>query len=194
MRKILFLYLLSVAYTVQAQENMHPSPVQDHPILIKNATIHTGNGTVIENGYIFFDKGNSTGGWQYLEAAPNDQSAGIEWGCNGTSINGTQLTIGSGENNSVLIVAGCNDANFAAKLCDNLVLSGQSDWFLPSRDELYLMYKNLHLNNQGNFTTVYWSSTEMNATQAFYFHFIDGTGTSTSQKASTANVRAVRTF
>jgi imidazolonepropionase-like amidohydrolase len=72
MRKILFLYLLSIACTVQAQENMHPSPAQDHPTIIKNATIHLGNGTVIESGYILFEKGKiiAVGNGNYDAFAP----------------------------------------------------------------------------------------------------------------------------
>ena len=56
-------------------------------------------------GIVFFDKGNSNGGWQYLECPSYDQSTGIAWGCHGLSIPGTQLTVGSGEANTNLIVA-----------------------------------------------------------------------------------------
>ena len=146
-------------------------------------------------GIVFFNKGNTTGGWQYLETATSDQSTGIAWGCDGTSIPGTQFTVGSGEANTTLIVAGCNEASFAAKLCNDLVLGGQSDWFLPSRNELYLMYKNLHLNNQGNFdtSTYYWSSNEFNATRAHDFTFTNGFAPS-NNKPITTTVRGVRAF
>ncbi len=154
-------------------------------------------------GIVFFNKGNSTGGWQYLETAISDQSTGCEWGCLGTSIPGTQFTVGSGESNTSLIVAGCNEASFAAQICDNLSLGGQTDWFLPSRDEFYLMYRNLHLNNQGNFNSSagYWSSTEVDASLAWYFYFSNGNASS-SYKSPIAiispnisyYVRAVRAF
>jgi hypothetical protein len=127
-------------------------------------------------GIVFFDKGNTTGGWQYLEAAPSDQSTGMSWGCHGTSIPGTQLTVGSGEANTSLIKLGCTGQSAAAELCADLSLGGQSDWFLPSRDELNLMYKNLHLNNQGGFSTSYsyWSSTEYNSDCAWFLRFTNG--------------------
>lgn len=112
-------------------------------------------------GKVFFDKGNNAGGWRYLMAAPSDQSTGITWGCDTSNnqISGIQNTVGSGETNTGLIVAVCSGNN-AAKLCDNLVLGGQNDWFLPSIDELYLIYNNLHLNNLGGFAADagYWSS------------------------------------
>ena len=146
-------------------------------------------------GIVFFNKGNSTGGWQYLETATSDQSTGIAWGCDGTSIPGTQLTVGSGEANTSLIVAGCNEASFAAKICNDLVSGGQTDWFLPSRDELNLMYKNLHTNNQGNFNTSspYWSSTESDYFGAWTFTF-DGGPAYNFSKTSASYVRAVRAF
>jgi hypothetical protein len=148
-------------------------------------------------GIVFFDKGNSNGGWQYLETASINQSSSVEWGCFGTSIPGTQLTVGSGEANTALIIAGCNQANFAAKLCDDLTLGGQTDWFLPSRDELILMYENLHLNNLGNFNDngYYWSSSEFNNNIAWSTDFLFGNVNNGSTKNySNAYVRAVRAF
>lgn len=152
-------------------------------------------------GIVFFNKGNSTGGWQYLETATSDQSTGIAWGCFVTPIPGTQFTVGSGEANSSLIVAGCNEASFAAKICNDLVAGGQTDWFLPSRDELNLMHKNLHANNQGNFNTSssgYWSSTEYDYDYiydgyAWYVDFNDGRA-DINFKYLTGYVRAVRAF
>ena len=155
-------------------------------------------------GIVFFNKGNSTGGWQYLETAQSDQSTGIdiEWGCTGTSIPGTQLAVGSGETNTSLIVAGCNEASFAAKICNDLVSGGQTDWFLPSRDELNMMYKNLYTNNQGNLYTnsIYWSSSEFSNDSAwtlgfgFYGGGQMGTGGGPTAKWGPRNVRAVRAF
>ena len=155
-------------------------------------------------GIVFFNKGNSTGGWQYLETAQSDQSTGIdiEWGCTGTSIPGTQLAVGSGETNTSLIVAGCNEASFAAKICNDLVSGGQTDWFLPSRDELNMMYKNLYTNNQGNLYTnsIYWSSSEFSNDSAwtlgfgFYGGGQMGTGGGPTGKGGPRYVRAVRAF
>ena len=148
-------------------------------------------------GIVFFNKGNSTGGWQYLETATSDQSTSSEWGCSATSIPGTQLTVGSGEANTSLIVAGCNEASIAAKICNDLVSGGQTDWFLPSRDEFNLMYKNLHTNNQGNFDTSshYWSSTETGygSSNAWAFHVGFGYA-SEDYRGSPHYVRAVRAF
>ncbi len=147
-------------------------------------------------GIVFFDKGNTTGGWQFLEAAASDQSSGIGWGCEGTSIPGTQLSLGSGEQNTTLIVAGCNDPSYAAKLCENLILGGQNDWFLPSVDELYLMFKNLYLKGQGSLVgtgTYYWSSSELLPLYACNFYFNDG-HIAGFNKSSILLVRAIRSY
>jgi hypothetical protein len=144
-------------------------------------------------GLVFYDKGNTIGGWQFLEAAPTDQSTAIDWGCYGTSIPGTQLAVGSGESNTNLIVTGCPGAN-ASEICSNLSLGGQSDWFLPSIAELNLMYKNLHQSGQGGFTSAnYWSSSENGTSNAWSFGFGFGNAANYN-KSTTLYVRAVRAF
>ena len=57
MRKIFLNISLLFSLLASAQENMHPSPAQVNPVMIKNAFIHLGNGSVIENGYVLFEKG-----------------------------------------------------------------------------------------------------------------------------------------
>ena len=105
-------------------------------------------------GIVFFAKANSTGGWQYLEIATNDQSTGISWGCEvGPSLN-TGIGLGAGSTNTSLIVGTCNEVNFAAKLCDNLSLGGQTDWFLPSFYELNLAAQQANIQ----LASTYWTS------------------------------------
>ena len=53
----LFIVLVNHSY---AQDNIYPGAVQTKTTAIVNATIHTGNGQVIENGTIVFDKGKIT--------------------------------------------------------------------------------------------------------------------------------------
>jgi hypothetical protein len=146
-------------------------------------------------GWVFFDKGNSDGGWRYLEAAPTDQSSNTIWGCYDRKIVGTQSIVGSGKNNTEILVAlACNDTVISApQLSNNLELGEQNDWFLPSIDEFKLMFLNLHLNNQGNFSeTHYWSSSG-NAASPWSFIFNYGIA-ETNPKFFTNSVRAVRAF
>jgi hypothetical protein len=148
-------------------------------------------------GLVFFDKGNNNGGWQYLEAASNNQSSSITWGCYNISIPGTLFTVGSGENNSMLILNGCNEVSFAAKLCNDLILGGQTDWFLPSVDELNLMKKNLLQNGLGNFTLTvpYWSSKETASNNSISVNFYNqGLNYQNASKSDLNYVRAARAF
>ena len=50
------LFVLLLCTCVRAQ-NPTPAPDQAQPILIRDATVHVGNGTVIENGDVLFDEG-----------------------------------------------------------------------------------------------------------------------------------------
>jgi hypothetical protein len=86
-----------------------------------------------------------------------------------------------------------------------------NDWYLPSKDELQLMYANLQrfgcstntpsatdsdlcATRKGNFlTTWYWSSTELTSNHAWYLNFNVG-NLSGNGKNGTYNVRAVRAF
>jgi len=81
----------------------------------------------------------------------------------------------------------------AASVCDNLVSGGYTDWYLPSKDELDMMYVNLHLQGLGNFNNTYWSSTEYDDGLAWLQFFANG-NQPTSYKNITLNVRAVRAF
>lgn len=59
MKKILYSFLL-LSLGANAQENVYPAPAQKGSVAITNATIHVGNGTVINNGSIVFENGKIT--------------------------------------------------------------------------------------------------------------------------------------
>lgn len=75
-------------------------------------------------------------------------------------------------------------------------------WYLPSIDELDLLFYNRFLTNKAlrsasatllSGTAYYWCSTEYNNTSAYSFAFTNGNAY-LSPKASTSSVRAVRAF
>ncbi|MCL2179619.1 MAG: fibronectin type III domain-containing protein [Treponema sp.] len=113
-------------------------------------------------GLIFYDKGVYTNGWRFMEAAPNDIGP-APWGANGTEVSGTSTAIGGGRGNTQSIVPVLTRAreDGAALLCSSLNISGFTDWFLPSKDELNLMYTNLAVRGLGRFSnSCYWTSSE----------------------------------
>ena len=149
-------------------------------------------GTPYAGGLVFY---LDTSGEHGLVCAEVDQSDFAPWGCQNVFIPGADgITVGTGQENTDSIVSHCLTSGIAARICDSLVLNGYSDWFLPSRDELQLMYDNLEISGLGNFTNAaYWSSTEMTNVYAWQVVFSTGFSQGTG-KSSNALVRAVRKF
>ncbi|HCQ16235.1 MAG TPA: hypothetical protein DIU20_08240 [Cryomorphaceae bacterium] len=151
-------------------------------------------GMAYGGGIIFYLDASGNHG---LIAMPANITVGsmneFEWGCSGTAIAGADLSnIGSGLQNTIDIEAGCAAANTAADVCANLVYAGYSDWYLPSKDELYQLY--IHRNAVGGFGGgYYWSSSEYNAFDAYYVNFGNG-NSGTWVKSQPENVRAIRSF
>jgi len=155
----------------------------------------------IADRFIFYTNPNwAADGWRDLEAAPFDQSAGAKWGCFRRAIAGARGTaIGTGRQNTIDILRACADGGVAAGLCDGLDVSGIRGWFLPSRDELALMYRNLKAaaiggfhdaGNADNFT--YWTSSQQTADMANHIDFADAGRQHYDDKDFPRRVRAVR--
>ena len=158
-------------------------------------------------GWIFYDcdldnaSGNADGlessicGWRYLEAAPIDLMKST-WGDDG--FYGTKTDIGTGESNTLTISIEASEVrkNNAAIVCDSFTYGGYSDWFLPSKDELNLMYVNLLKAGLGGFEAKnYWSSSAdvFSDNHAWAQNF--GTGKQNSfLYGSTMFVRLIRAF
>ncbi len=152
-------------------------------------------------GLIFHENPNwSHDGWRYLEAAPYDQSAGAKWGCFRHHIDGASGTaVGTGRQNTADMLAGCPQAESAAYLAANFVLTGVKGWFLPSRDELALMYENLRARGLGDFRDggrpdnfEYWTSTQHSTDMAAHIDFADNGRQHSDDKDYPRRVRAIR--
>ncbi len=80
----------------------------------------------------------------------------------------TGTAIGTGASNTEKIVTSMGGGTYAARICADLQLNGYDDWFLPSRDELYLMIRfndiNEDIKMEGNH---YWSSSESDESEAW---------------------------
>lgn len=151
-------------------------------------------------GFIFYKNPNyAKDGWRYLEAAPFDQSAGATWGCFRHLIPGARGTaIGTGKQNTADMLA-CAERGSAADLCANLKINGVGGWFLPSRDELALMYRNLKTAGLGDFRTAgaadnfsYWASSQQTADMSAHIDFADLGRQHGDDKDFPRRVRAIR--
>ncbi len=155
-------------------------------------------GSVFQGGKVAYilqvsDPGHIPGQTHGIIAAANDQSIGAEWGCIGSTLTGADAEIlGTGYQNTLDIVAGCTTAGIAAKLCADLVLGTYTDWALPSKDELDVLYQNQ--SAIGNFSIKdYWSSSEFIINYSWFQNFGDGKPES-GLKDYKACVRAIRYF
>jgi hypothetical protein len=136
------------------------------------------------------------GGLHGLEAALVDQAA-ARWNCAGTDVVGVDniVTVAtpdvrSGAANTALIAAACGGA--AAVAADYVWPNGQTDGFLPNKEELNLLYT--QRNVVGGFASNdYWSSSQASASLAWYQGFGLG-GQYGGGKDYALGVRAVRAF
>jgi hypothetical protein len=133
----------------------------------------------------------------YLEASPVDMSERLTWATTGFTNSDilTDIAIGTGRNNTALILN--TDANApAAKACRDYRCSNNlSDWFLPSKDELSELYKNrFYVRNMGNMW--YFSSSQMSSSTVWSKFFQDDDRWDSSAKGTSSSnyVRAIRAF
>lgn len=125
-----------------------------------------------------------------LISATADQSTGIAWS-NITSGYSGALAYSNGFANTAGIVAQ-GATSGAAYMCDTLSLNGYTDWFLPSRDEMTMMF--MKRAAIGGFaTTYYWNSTEASSANGSLQSFSTG-GMSSDSKSANYRVRAIRRF
>ena len=162
-------------------------------------------------GTIAYDKGFFSNGWRYIEVAPNDIIS-EEWGCiNSVITNAQYTTIGSGYQNSVAIAnfhfdltnyflnpsicSVLNDGSVTATTALTQTINNQNDWFVPSIEELQLLYQNLHQINSGNFVSAnYWSSTEHSDAKAKCINFGNGQLITLDKNQALVKTRLIRYF
>ena len=166
-------------------------------------------GDFYQGGIVFYiftseDTGYVEGETHGLISAVEDQSSGIQWH-NGISVTtgATSTAIGTGSSNTddVIAVQGDTETDYATGLAKAYNGGGYTDWFLPSQDELNLMYINkttintTALANGGtNFTSsFYWSSSEGSGAGALEQNFNNG-AQGNGAKQNPLYVRAVRAF
>jgi hypothetical protein len=157
----------------------------------KVTPVYTIGESALGGTIVYINGGGSTGTSGLVVSAFFTPPA--EWGCDGIYITGAEGTaIGTGNQNTIDIMAECATAGIAARLCANLTQGGYSDWYLPSKDELNTLYINRAAI--GNFgTQIYWSSTEYDNNSAWAQNFFDGDPIPSS-KSNLNYVRAVRSF
>jgi hypothetical protein len=163
-------------------------------------------GQSYQGGIIFYIDGTGMHGLIAAQVDQHTGSWGNPWGCFGKLIR-TGTAIGTGQANTTAIVNNCAESGTAARIANDLVLNGYSDWYLPSKDELEQLY--LQRQKVGGFSNpsyYYWSSSEApnypfaSPPEAYnaWEHWFDPPGAGQywigTNKIAPAYVRAIRSF
>ncbi|MFN4769341.1 MAG: DUF1566 domain-containing protein [Candidatus Kapaibacterium sp.] len=156
-------------------------------------------------GVVFHLWKDNAGNEHGLVVNLNNQSASQAWSdVPSTEIGSTAQSSWDGPSNSTAIIGQSGHSSSAAKLCDDLNVGGVTGWYLPSIDELSLLWHNRFNVNKtlfglGGSATVlvsnadFWSSSELDANNAWFFYFYYGYAKPTS-KNDPIVVRAIRAF
>jgi len=194
-------------YTITGRSQLLSVPYALHA---KNAKTYKV-GDFAQGGIVFWVDETGQHG---LVCAKEDQSNGIRWHA-GTDNYLRAFGDGpfSGEANTTIIITaqiaiGDDKDSYAADICNRLKISegGKTygDWYLPSKEELNLMYQSKAIinatataNGGSVFSTAnYWSSTESNPLFGYgasHQNFGDGTQ-DRSARDNLYRVRAIRAF
>ena len=196
-----------IAYTITGTSQLLSVP---YALYAANAGTATGGGNFTHyigeeygGGVIFHLWKDNAGVEHGLIVALTDQSGSQAWSdVISTEIGASAQSSWNGLSNSNAIVGQAGHTSSAAKLCLDLVSGGQSDWYLPSIQELNMLWNNYYtvarvlsqISGAAQLSnSFYWSSSEGYGSNAWGFDFSSGT-TSNGSKSFTSYVRAVRAF
>jgi hypothetical protein len=140
-----------------------------------------------------YDAGEVKWWGRYLEASPITKGRGLPWSLKSAESvyvgeNILRQGIGWGRENTTAIVAQNGEGKYAAKFVDDYSANGKSDWFLPSRDELDVVYNaSVTVGAPKVLPMPYWTSSENSAKYAWYQLFQDGTQFTDENKVGQSN-------
>jgi hypothetical protein len=143
------------------------------------------------------------GGRHGLEAAHEDQSSGVAWGCSGVDVPDTNYitSVGdpdpnTGAHNTQAIVGVESCAGGAADVASSYMGPNgiTTGWYLPNKQELNLLYLQAVEGTVVGFDgATYWSSSQFISIAAWVLRFSDNTPYA-DIKNGALGVRAVRAF
>jgi uncharacterized protein YjbI with pentapeptide repeats len=178
------------------------SDTEQNPVETQSTSIPDPNRTFMVGeigpggGTIFYDAGSVQMWGRYLEAACTGWASDCDgsadpktvWGCDRNYVQSAQdVAIGSGKTNTEAVLLACPNAN-AASLAIDYSNNGYEDWFLPSKEELALLYTNVGIKGQ------YWCSTAGDGGVTWYQGYNNGCQYYFGASDGSYYVRPVRAF
>lgn len=173
-------------------------PATSFPRLTGNTCTNSGPCAVGDigpaGGVVFYDAGSRKPWGRYLEVSPKEaERIGWPWRKKGYKAQIDRIydesgkpsrikrveskAIGMGKANTMQIVKRYGKGKYAARHAYDYVLNGYDDWFLPSADELDVMYNVLYAVEKPLVSfapTYYWSSSEYDLYNAWTVLFRSG--------------------
>ncbi|UTW64499.1 hypothetical protein KFE98_10285 [bacterium SCSIO 12741] len=108
-----------------------------------------------------------------IVAAENPPVFEMSWSCQ-IVVPGNGTEIGAGFDNNEKFLQYCGMSGAIGE-CHNLYFNAHNDWYIPSRDEIELIYLHLHKRGLGGYSDdLYWSSSIKDTNQIYGWSFKDG--------------------
>ena len=183
------------AYAINSQGTSYG---QEYSFTTKTSNFTIGQ--VHEGGVIFYLDESGEHGLIVCTIASAEQEDAYNggysvWGCVGVNIPGSDaIEIGGGMQNTLDNVNYSCGPSTAADLCYYFIINGISDWFLPSKNELQMIYEKLSPLNLEIFeNNYYWSSSEIDLNKTWVINPITGNEKDENKSSNIRSV-AVREF
>jgi hypothetical protein len=172
----------SYTFTVTATNAIGTSPASAASNSITTLAFPTVIGQVYGGGYYAGQIGVSSVATHYIIVGPvaSAQDAGIQWKNAGTVTTGADSVIDGPQNTADMVADGSSTVYPAAHFCNDLVIGGFSDWYMPAKNELDVCYFNLKPTTASNNTS---SGINANAVPARASNYTAGTPAQTSAAA-----------
>jgi len=182
-----------------SSKSAQPTATKSSPLLAAGKCAQGGKCVIGETGpgggKVFYVAPSKLGWGRYLETAPSGWAGGsadpqIAWCNDSNTLINTLGLVGDGVKNTTAMALGCTTG--AGVLAKRYRGGGKSDWFLPSKNEMKLLYdakSKIAGLGQGS----YWTSSEGGSVVSWTVDFANG-AINIKVKTIAYFVRPVRAF
>jgi hypothetical protein len=169
----------SYTFTVTATNGIGTGPASAASNSITTSAAPTVIGQAYGGGYYAGQIGVSSVATHYIIVGPaaSAQTSGIQWKNANTATTGADSDIDGPQNTADIVADGNSTVYPAAHFCNDLVIGGLTDWYMPAKNELEVCYYNLKPTTTNNFTS---SGINPNAVPARASNYTTGTPAQTS--------------